>query len=710
MRTLNTTLIVALIACSLLVSGCVYYNTFYNARTAFDEAEDLRKDSPPDQPRIDQNNYRRAIEKSQKVVENHPNSKWYDDAVWIIGVSYFHLEEYSKAERRFREILANYPEADFATEAELYLAKSKLLQNEVDEAMAQFRSIFNGDFKREHKAEAAVALGTYMFERQNYEESRRYFMAVRDSLGGKDQQARVQQYIADGYFERFRFSDALSAYLQMLGMNPTKEQYYHALYHAALSSYRLQRIDDGLDYLNTLIEDERYYDSLGVLRLTVARGYEYDEDLEAAVSVYDRVHLEETDRRVNAEAAYQLGLIYQFDYDDLEKAKVYYDTTVKLDRRSEIGQEALQRSSDIGKLASFNKKLAIQDDTTATQAAIDEAGYTQYQLAELYWFKLNKPDTAMMEMRYLVDSMPKAYDAPKGLIALSQMVREREEDTTAADSLLRLVLTRFPHSDYAEEAIQILGLEGTEADTGYAAKYFRKAESFLVDEENVDSALYYYQYVVDSFPDSRFNLQARFASIYATELYKAPGDSSLILAYNEIADSFPSSTWANLARNQVTSTAGGRRERQQPEEQPESEDEFAEEDDLYADTTGADGVQPGDDDYVDPLQNLYVGPEGEELSLLPEAIKPVEVIEKFEYPEEAYSERWEGYLYFQIKLDFAGEVIDHVQKTFAPHPEINLRAERAVGSSTFNITEIREDLQDQWLVYKFEVRLPDHIR
>ncbi|MBD3332047.1 hypothetical protein GF356_04295, partial [candidate division GN15 bacterium] len=99
MRTLSSTFIVALIACSLLVSGCVYYNTFYNARTAFDEAEDLRKDSPPDQPRIDQNNYRRAIEKSQKVVENHPNSKWYDDAVWIIGVSYFHLEEYSKAER-----------------------------------------------------------------------------------------------------------------------------------------------------------------------------------------------------------------------------------------------------------------------------------------------------------------------------------------------------------------------------------------------------------------------------------------------------------------------------------------------------------------------------------------------------------------------------------------------------------------------------------
>ncbi len=709
MRIYQRYLVFILLTFSLFVSGCVYYNTFYNARTAFDEAEHLRKDSPTDRPRIDKNKYRLAIEKSEKVVENHPNSKWYDDAVWVMGVSYFYLEEYSRAERRFREILANYPESQFATEAELYLAKSKLLQNEVDEAMAQFRSIFDGDFKREHKAEAAVALGTYLFERHNYEESRRYFMAVRDSLGSAEQRARVQQYIADGYFERFQFSDALSAYLQVLGMNPNNDQYYHALYYAALSSLRLQRIDDGLDYLNTLIEDDRYFDSLGVLRLTVAQGYEYDEDLDAAVAVYDKVHAEETNRQVNAEAAYRLGLIYQFDYDDLEQAKIYYDTTVKLDRRSDIGQEALQRSSDIGKLSAFNKKLDIQADTTASQAAIDEAGYTQYQLAELYWFKLNKPDTAILEMQFLADSMQTAYDAPKGLIALSQMVLEHRSDTAAADSILRLVLTRFPHSDYAEEAIRILGLEGTEADTGYAAKYFRTAESFLVDEGNVDSAMYYYQYVVDNFPDSRFNLQARFASIYATELYNAPGDSTLIFAYNEIIDSFPSSPWATLARTQISTAGGGRQQR--PEQDELAEDSLAaEEGDFYADTIGMGGTQPGDDDYVDPQMNIYIGPEGEELSLLPAAITPVEVIEKFEYPEEAYAEMWEGYLYFQIKLDFAGEVIDFVQKTFAPHPEINLRAERAMGSSTFNITEIRDDLQDQWLVYKFEVRLPDHIR
>jgi TolA-binding protein len=701
-------LILVLIACGLTVGGCVYYNTFYNARTAFNEAESIRRDSPSTNPRIDKAKYRVAIEKSEKVVEEYPNSKWYDDAVWVMGVSYFYLEEYSRAERRFREILANYPESQYVTEAELYLAKSKLLQNEVDEAMVQFRSIFEGDFKREYKAEAAVALGRYLFERRDFEESRRYFMAVRDSLGSAEQRAMVQQYIADGYFSRFQFSDALGAYLQVLGMKPTKDQYYHALYHAALCSYRLQRIDDGLDYLSTLIEDSRYYDSLGVLRLTVAQGYEYNEDLDAAVAIYDKVHAEETNRQVNAEAAYQLGLIYQFDYDDLQRAKVYYDTTVKLDRRSDIGQEALQRSSDIGKLSTFAKKLEIQD-STATQAKIDEIGYTQYQLAELYWFKLNKPDTAILEMQFLVDSMQQAYDAPKGLIALSQMILEHRGDSAAADSLLRLVLTRFPRSDYVEEAISILGLEGTEADTGYAAKYFRKAESFLVDYGNVDSALYYYQYVADSFPDSRFSLQARFATIYAAGLYDAPGDSSLILAYTELIDSFPSSPWAGHARSQVSAAGGGRQQRQRQDEPPD--DQLADlQDGQYDEDADAEGAQPGDVDYVDPQQSIYVGPDGEELSLLPAAVRPVQVIEPFDYPEEAYSEMWEGTLYFQIKLDFTGEVVDFVQKTFATHPEINLRAQLAIGSATFNITEIRDDLQDQWLVYKFEVRLPDHIR
>ncbi|NOY88732.1 MAG: hypothetical protein GXO93_04975, partial [FCB group bacterium] len=121
--------IIYLIIISLAISfigGCVYYNTFYNARKNFNEAEKARKKSQYKNVRINVNSYKKAIEKSLKVIENYPNSKWYDDALYVLGVSYYYTKKYGSAERRFREILANYQDSKYADEAELYLAKTKL--------------------------------------------------------------------------------------------------------------------------------------------------------------------------------------------------------------------------------------------------------------------------------------------------------------------------------------------------------------------------------------------------------------------------------------------------------------------------------------------------------------------------------------------------------------------------------------------------------
>ena len=102
------------------------------------------------------------------------------------------------------------------------------------------------------------------------------------------------------------------------------------------------------------------------------------------------------------------------------------------------------------------------------------------------------------------------------------MYREQYEDDRAADSLLKLVLTRYPHSDYVPDALDILGLRGTAADTGYAEQYIHRAENFLVDEENPDSAMVYYQYVVDNFPESQYYLQARFSTIWLQRCISKP--------------------------------------------------------------------------------------------------------------------------------------------------------------------------------------------
>lgn len=697
-----------------ILSGCVYYNTFYNARKAFNEAEDKRKEAQYKGGRIATGQYNTAIEKSLKVIENYPNSKWYDDALYVLGVSYFHTSKFGKADRRFRELLANYSDSKYARESELYLAKTKLELKEEEEAMNMFEEIFNSKASKSFKTDAAMGLGIYHYGNSDYKASIPYFQAVRDSLGNKNEKKIAQTYIADGYFEMFRFQNALSAYMQLLGMEPSTDERYHALFQASSCAFSLLRIEDGMDYVNQLMEDELYFDSTNTLKMQLAYGYEIEDDLESAIDLYEQIT--EDDGHSNKQNAglahYRLGLIYQFDYDNLVEAKTHYDEANKLiGRTTDEGKDALERSSDIGKLETFARTLVV--DSTTTQEMIDEAAFTQYQLAELYWFSLNKPDTAILEMQYLIDSFPSAYDVPKAMIALSEMYRDYKGDTNAADSILNTMLEEYPHSDFVPQALEALDLIGTEADTGYAKYYLDKAEDFLVDDSLIDSAKYYYQYIVDNYPESNYYLQSRFALIWIDEEYNPPGDSTIIVAYNAFIDSFPTTQWAQEAKGRMDRSQLVRSGRRIEEDVPDT---------LPDGTILADNTQPGGqygatasgaagdsaDAYLDPLEAIYIDPEGNKAITMP--LEPTETRDQFEYPVEAYKDEFEGDIYFQIFLDFTGEVVDYIQKTRSGNDEIDREASEAVASMIFDPLRIPPETVGSWFVYKFKVRLPDKLR
>ncbi len=704
---LRTLLLLLFIGVLVGSSGCsVYFNTFYNAKKAFNSAEKQRENTG----RSNKAEYQKAIEKALKVVENHPNSKYYDDAVYILAVSYFHTELYSRAERRFREILANYGDSEWARESNLYLAQAKLALGDIEEAQVIFEDIFESDYEKNFKAEAAIALGEYNFEEGEWDRARRYFLAVRDSLGDDEQKLKAQIYVADSYFEGFLFSDALGAYLQILGMKPDKNQKYHSLFRSAVSSYRLLRIEDGLDYLDQLIDDALYFDSLGALRLTVAEGLEYDDDLIGAEAAYLDVARNSDNRQWQSRAYYRLGLIYQFDYDDLRQAKDYYDQATAADRSREAGRDALVRSSDIGKLDTYAR---TELDSAATETAIDEAAYTQYQLSELYWFKLNKPDSAIVEMQYIVDSMPLAYHVPKALIALSQMYRVQYEDDHAADSILKLVLTDHAQSDYVPEALDALGLKGTAADTGYAELYVHRAEDF-VEAGEIDSAIANYQVVVDRYPDSKYHLTAQFSTIWLTEMYQSPGDSSVIVAYQEFADSFGGTEWGQEARRRIQPPRSTRRDdRERDEERPPRDDGLDEEVDRPPDVD--DNIN-----WDDPLVAVYYRPNGDTLVEL--KLDPLETLEEFEFPAEANTgDRYDWKLYFQIRIDFSGEVKDLVLKIPSGVPQMDENAELTVRSMRFDALDASNRLvsagkeadlgqEGKWFVFVYDISKPEYLR
>ncbi|UCD16931.1 MAG: tetratricopeptide repeat protein [Candidatus Zixiibacteriota bacterium] len=688
-------ILVALIA---FFSGCVYYNTFYLARKSFNEAESKRKELARGQSaRGLAGMYKKAIEKSDKVLEKHPNSKWFDDALYVNGVSHFYLENYIKSERRFRELIANFPESKYVKDARVYLAMSKLELGDVADAMVLFEELYSESREKEIKAKAALALGEYYFGEKDYEAAKPYFRSLIDSLGSDEDRLKAQAYLADGEFARFNFNDALAGYEEILDMEADTREKFRAHYRIGECYYSLGDIEAGLETYNYLAEDEMFYDSLGAVKLMIAWGYELDGDLVLAEDVYKEVAVEYPRKKEGAIANFSLGLIYQYDYEDYKKAKEYYDKAKTGGAASGIYQEALQRSTDIGKLEEYSRRQEF--DTTATQEDFDNAALTQYLLAELYVTQLSKPDSALQEFQYIMDDFPETYIAPKAMIATALLYRDYYDDTLSFDTTLRAVLRDYPRSDHIPEAIDLLGLAGTRADTGYAESFYKRAEYFLFDEQNLDSARYYLQLVIDSFPRSYINVQARYAKIWLTETYDPPGDSSVYYAYSSFLDSFPRDDFTTAAEKKIRLQA---RPKRQIFEDVEDSTVVA------SGETEGDSTAAADSTYLTPEEKYYIDADGNKIYNVQES--PIKVDKEFRYPPAAYYLDFEGYLYVQVRIDAFGDIIDARLMNPTPSEELNEEVMETVYSSHFNTGWIPPELFDTWFVYKYYIQLPSSLR
>ncbi len=690
----------------LFLSGCVYYNTFYNARKSFDKAEGMRKEQEKmgKPAQIAKGDYTRARDKSQKIIDKYPTSGWYDDALFVNGVSHYYLGDYNRAERRFREIMANYAESPYVRDARLYLAKSKLKQKDMAEARVLFERLFAESREKDVKAEAAMALGEFYFENREYEKATEYFVSIVDSLGDGLMQKKSQLYIADALFARFKYRSAMDAYLKVFDFNPTTEEKFRINYQAGRCSYMLNDVEGGMAYFNKLAVDEFYYDSLGSIKLQIARGYELDNDLVLAEETYRQIAEEFPNKASGVIANYNLGLIYQYDYEDYEAAKGFYDKAKQRIGGEVLYQDALQRSTNIGKLEEY--RIQEELDTAATPDEIDSAAATQYLLGELYLLQLEIPDSAYQEFMYAAESFDESIFAPKALIAAALIRRDFYGDTLGCDSLLREVLRKYPRSDFIPEAIGILGLAGTAADSGYPLWYYRKAEEFLFDDSLIDSAHYYYAWVADSFSRSQYNLPARYASIWVLEEYASPGDSSLVYAYAELADSFPASPYGKEADKKIAPP----KRRTPPRDLPSNAGAATESASGPGDTTADTSVTTAlsDDRFITPEEKYYIDPEGNSIQEVREG--PIRCEKEFIYPPAAYTSNFEGNLYVQIKLDAFGQIVDYRLMNPTPSQEMDMEVREVVMNCRFDTGWIDPEETNFWWIYKYRVVLPSHLK
>lgn len=546
------------------LTGCVYFNTFYNAQKAYDDAVRLREkrlDKNPEDTLLvaadEKVKLERSIAKSSKVLELYPEKKKYQPkSLFLIGESYLLLGEYSKAITKYEELARYYPDAREMPTADFHRAKCMFLGGQYLAARPALEKVMNGSPEPGYRSEAMALLAKLELAGNSPAAALDlYEKLLRDH-------ARTPEARGTAHFEAAKLAFDLKQWERARGHAtdkdtkslPTKLK-YRCETLAALCLYRLGRPADGIGEFEGMKKNRLYYPSFPEIDLQLAQGYFQSGQPDKAIALLAGIPKQAPKSAWSAEAFYRLGDHQLRVLKDEKQAKIFFDSAAAAGSTFEYAMLAAERSAALGRLTELRKPA----DTSATGAH-----YRDFMIAELFLFRLEQVDSALLHLdRIVADPRQDSSHSMRAAYARAFIQEEFKGQKPVSDSLYRYVLEKYPNTDYAKQAERNLGMKPTvQTREDEAHKLFLEAEAArFAGNDLLSSVIPAYAKVAKEFPETREAARAQFAIAMTYEQInqgeeKVPGSlDSAVAAYQILRERYARSP-QGLAAEAKLSAAG----------------------------------------------------------------------------------------------------------------------------------------------------------
>jgi TonB family protein len=657
-----------------LLGGCTYYNTFYNAKRSFGEGEKAQKRaSETRRHSAGRNHYEKAIKKASKVLTFHPKSKWADDALFLIGRAYFNMGEWVKARRKFEELQNSFPKSKLVDASHYHISLCHYYSGQEMEAISSLRSLLESErAKKKRKAEASFLMGEIYFHRKECADATTYYEKTLNEFEPDTLSAVTRLRIGECLALQEDYTEAREAFASVERSNPSLDLLFESRFREGECYYALGDHPKGMEIYQELSDDERFSPRLPAIRLRIAEGYYSLDELCLSMEEYYEITKSSPRTEESAKAYFQMGRIYQEVFGDLQLAKEMYESCSKESRGSEIAKEALAQSANISQIERYQQQLS--DEETA------QTGKALFLLGELYLLHMNEPDSALMQYLTLADQFPESEYAAKSLYAAAWILENVKGEAVEASRMYRRILNDYPQSDYQKPAFEFFGAPPDSSNVRGAEQVYGRAQKFLFEEHQVDSALVLYDLIIEEFPRSLYAGKSAYAKAWTIEYYANPGDSSAAFAYQSVIDDYPESEYAEEARIKLGLSKRTRPTLPAPRE-----------------------TAPPEEEEPDSTMMAEVDTSGPQIPTAP--LPPLKKGE-FVYPESEILSDIKGAVVLKIRIEFDGSVSDAEVVNSLENPWIDDAAREAALNTTFDPEKIDMMYVGGWFLYTVEVKVP----
>ena len=487
-------LIIILTAALPNLAGCAYYNVYYNAQKAYDEAVKQVENSSSTEitpEAIAQFDF--AIEKASKVLQLYPDSRWADDALIMIGKSYYFQGNFPDAIEKFEELFNFFPDSKFVPEARSLYSKTLLNEGKYDLAELELNEIIDADTKEKFKSEAYLSLAELRYFRDDYYGAIELYKRILTDIKDKKIRAEAQLKIAERYLEAGQYELAVKEYAKVKNYDITPVQRFISEFGYGICLEYLEDYDSAIAKFAEMLSDEDFESNYVELLLEIARCWDRKEDYDQAIFVletlnqYDIENPPSLDKIVisqsvstsnnqlpdsltaprnplagflqtadkNPESLYYIGELYLKKISDLNKAKSYYTRAYAVGSVQEIGPRINLRIKSISEI----QKLSAN----------------QYKRSPIEPVYIPPPDTTM---------------GSDSVVTISPTVPPLPGVQVYSDSIeFETAIERYVNDlkNYQQEV---------------TSSMFRIAEIFLMEFEMPDSAVKYLEGIVENFGDT----------------------------------------------------------------------------------------------------------------------------------------------------------------------------------------------------------------
>tara|TARA_B100000941_G_scaffold249473_1_gene195387 strand:- start:6435 stop:8153 length:1719 start_codon:yes stop_codon:yes gene_type:complete len=445
----------------ILLSGCAnfsaYFNTFYNAKEHFDQAESIRKKSENDNiSKTALDLYQSSIEKSKYILTEYPDVRFRKDAYLLIIKSHFYRNELTKTNQAITAMKSEFEDESFS-EIAYWSALVKWKEGRAQPAINSLIDLSEDNIDISLQSKIYLSIAEIYFEQSLNEKSMDYLELAAEKIKERSEKDQIYFRIAELSFKQNDYPRSLFAYKEVIKNTQIKSR----MQLSNLKIVQIYRLQNKYDLASSLIKnmlvDENYQGIYAGLELELAKLYQIQNKDDEYISRLNGIVKDYPRTKESAEASFLLGESTLIKSREFDEALRYYAMVRSEFRSSLFNKSAQLRIKEINAFS----KLKNDYDTWIKDASLDTAinikkesfsnkatAKMLYGIAELEALHFSSMDSALIYIDKLIALKNNNHLLAKALYMKSVILDEFQQSEESKMLKNRLIL-EFPQSDYA---------------------------------------------------------------------------------------------------------------------------------------------------------------------------------------------------------------------------------------------------------------------